>query len=450
MTVPIRWLLTLLFFVHATGGAPPVEAFGSRAIAAAMNQYKEFSARCTASTLCHERLDSETYAPFGVRPPQRLAPQALIKRLPTEHQDPQTRSKRPPTLPNLPMPTQQLTPTDRVQQWCAFDYRPWCADYGILPPAGSSSADAKRLPPLQPLPDATSQADATAAKAAAAIADAEQGKWRAIARCAIAYQPSCAAYGVAPHGFRPTLPAFLATEAIAAAAYLLSSFLLGWAVLRYHWNANYTRKLVGGLMLAVPYLALDWFPYAALPVHILLSYVIFFLLMLIFIAPLRRRSRFLTVAFASFDRPEDRPHTLTWLMTAFVASAVILLTMMWWAVPQAPAYVFIAFIAVAVGDLLAGVVGFRFGRHRFTTRALFTSKTYTRSLEGSACVFLTTVAAILYMHSNNSLPAAQLWPALAILPLALTIAEAKSPHTWDEPVMFLTAMVAAMGIIKVW
>jgi CDP-diglyceride synthetase len=146
-----------------------------------------------------------------------------------------------------------------------------------------------------------------------------------------------------------------------------------------------------------------------------------------------------------------RRHTLTWLMTAFMPSALILMTMMWWAVPQAPAYVFIAFIAVAVADMLAGVIGFRFGRHRFMTRALFTTKNLHPLTRGLRLCGSDTTAVIICMHHIGALPPHQyqLWPALLILPPALTLAEAKSPHTWDEPVMFLTAMLAALLIVRV-
>ncbi|MFO7952724.1 MAG: hypothetical protein R6U91_07980 [Bacillota bacterium] len=50
---------------------------------------------------------------------------------------------------------------------------------------------------------------------------------------------------------------------------------------------------------------------------------------------------------------------------------------------------------------------------------------YGRTIEGSACVFLISIAVLVYFH------------ALFILPLVMTLAEAFSPHTWDTPFLFL-------------
>jgi dolichol kinase len=249
-------------------------------------------------------------------------------------------------------------------------------------------------------------------------------------------------------GFVASLPSFLLSEAVIALAFFLSMFGLGTGVRKWKWNANYTRKLLGAVMLATPIVIGTWVPYAANPQQIVVSFLLFLVFLALFAEPIRAKSPFLQTAFASIDRPEDRPHTLTWFITAYVVSSILLLTMMWWAVPGQPAFVFVAFAAVAVGDLLAGAVGHRFGRHRYATAALFTSKTYTRSIEGSACVFVTTAIAVLFVGAT--LPFGQFVAALIVLPIALTLAEAKSPHTWDEPVMFATAMLISLAIVHVW
>ncbi len=100
---------------------------------------------------------------------------------------------------------------------------------------------------------------------------------------------------------------------------------------------------------------------------------------------------------------------------------------------------------VLIGDLAAGAIGYRYGAHRYETSALFTTKTYTRSLEGSACIFLTTLIVLLLVA--DQVPATQLVAALILLPLALTVAEARSPHTWDEPVMTLVGTMVCLGIV---
>jgi dolichol kinase len=120
---------------------------------------------------------------------------------------------------------------------------------------------------------------------------------------------------------------------------------------------------------------------------------------------------------------------------------------MWWAVPGQPAFVLIAIASVSLGDLLAGAVGHRFGRHRYATTAMFTDKTYTRSWEGSACVFATTLIAVVLVRSG--LTPNQFFTTLLVVPVVLTLAEAKSPHTWDEPIMFFAAMISAMAIVAI-
>lgn len=241
---------------------------------------------------------------------------------------------------------------------------------------------------------------------------------------------------------------FLLSELLLAASFFVTAFVLGLLVEWRRWNANYTRKALGIVLLAAPILIGSFVPYVANPLTIVVSYVLMLIYLCFLADPFRRRSRFLDIAFKSLDRPEDRPHTLMWLISGYVASSVILLTMMWWAVPNQPELVFVAFLGVAIGDLLAGAVGHRYGEHRYTTTALFTAKTFTRSWEGSACVFATTFIAVLLVGS--ALPLGQFVAALILMPMVLTVAEAKSPHTWDEPVMFLAAMITAMAIVKFW
>jgi hypothetical protein len=53
----------------------------------------------------------------------------------------------------------------------------------------------------------------------------------------------------------------------------------------------------------------------------------------------------------------------------------------------------------------------------YRTRTLFTERTYTRTLEGSACVLLSGILAVFLMRGQLSL--AQLIPALAVSTLAV-------------------------------
>lgn len=242
--------------------------------------------------------------------------------------------------------------------------------------------------------------------------------------------------------------AFVNSEAILAAAFFSLAYLLGKLVRGWGLHVNYARKLLGAAMLAVPFVAATYLPYATTPISMTASFLVFLVCLGAFTKPVRDLIPFLNTAFASIDRPEDRPHTLMWFTTGFIVSSAILMAMIWWAVPSFPPYVAVALASVGIGDLLAGAVGTRFGRHKYATTALFTDKTYTRSYEGSACVFVVTLLAVLFFATG--LPQGQFIASLIVLPVLMTLAEAKSPHTWDEPVMFFTAMIVSLAIVKTW
>jgi len=97
----------------------------------------------------------------------------------------------------------------------------------------------------------------------------------------------------------------------------------------------------------------------------------------------------------------------------------------------------VIFIPIAVnniGDGLAEPVGVAFGRHKYSTTALYHRGQFfkfTRSYEGSTCVYFTIVAVVAmnYRIFNST----QFWVTLSILPFLMTIAEAKAPHTNDGP-----------------
>jgi len=97
-----------------------------------------------------------------------------------------------------------------------------------------------------------------------------------------------------------------------------------------------------------------------------------------------------------------------------------------------------------LGDGLAEPIGVRFGKHHYQTRALFSQRTYTRSLEGSACVFISAVLAILLFADQFS--QLQLVIALTIIPPIMTLTEAISPHTWDSPFLYLIGGLLVIGV----
>jgi len=137
-------------------------------------------------------------------------------------------------------------------------------------------------------------------------------------------------------------------------------------------------------------------------------------------------------------------------MTSTAAAWVVLIV--WLA--SGPPYYFVAtalFIS-AVGDGLAEPVGYFWGHNKYQVLALGTSRRYTRSLEGSACVFLSAVVGIfLFYPGLGYYPNSDFFEfplSLILLPAIATFAEAKSPHTWDQPII-LAACALTTSIVQI-
>lgn len=240
---------------------------------------------------------------------------------------------------------------------------------------------------------------------------------------------------------------FWLIEATRTAVLFLAAFFLGLWVLRGSIRVNYTRKILHFLLFFVPLTLAAYLPYPGSYLTVVLSGLVFLASILALSEPLRSRSRFLATVFAAFDRPEDRPYTLLWLTTQTFATYVVLLAVLAWLqrYDKVP-LIYITVLVAAIGDGLAEPVGVRFGRHTYRTRALFTDRTYTRSLEGSACVLMSAVLAIFLMRSQ--LESTQFFLALLVIPVAMTLAEAWSPHTWDGPFLYLAGGASTVAVLE--
>ncbi len=173
----------------------------------------------------------------------------------------------------------------------------------------------------------------------------------------------------------------------------------------------------------------------------------FFLL----IFPLRSRVWPLFVIFSSMDRPEDRPHTLKWISTQVFLGYCIMSVFTFitaWQKDASQNLLYIAVFTTGIGDGLAEPVGIAWGRHKYKARALCSSRSYTRSLEGSACVFI--VAAISCAAMYNSWPGwFQFMIGILTIPVIMTFVEAFSPHTWDTPFLFASSVLLIYGAVHV-
>lgn len=169
---------------------------------------------------------------------------------------------------------------------------------------------------------------------------------------------------------------------------------------------------------------------------------------LLLIKPLRERCRFFMLQFNSMDRPEDRPYTLKWILLGNLLPGLLLSVYfqnLFEKVLNEPYLVMIVVIAVSIGDGLAEPVGMYLGKHKYTVPSWNFKRRYTRSYEGSLCVFLTTLAAILFFRGEFD-TTRQFIAALAILPPLMTFAEAFAPHSMDTPLMMLSGYTVLAGI----
>ena len=223
-------------------------------------------------------------------------------------------------------------------------------------------------------------------------------------------------------------------------------YIAGLLVIHRNFKVNYTRKINHFAFFFLPALlsSIIEYPFSAATFFMDMMCALLFLTLLI--KPLRDRSKLLFVMFCSLDRPEDRPLTLVWLYTQFIASYSVLIPLLvYFESHDMLPLLMIIIIANGVGDGLAEPLGIRFGKRKYSTYALFTKEKYVRSYVGSTCVFVTTFLAILaFQQYFNS---TQLIVALITIPILITLAEAFSPHTWDSPLIYAVGGISMMSVV---
>jgi len=206
-------------------------------------------------------------------------------------------------------------------------------------------------------------------------------------------------------------------------------------------KVNYTRKLNHFALFFIPMYLDTIFPYRESIKLVVIGCLLSVFSLIIYIYPVRSRLHFINRMFLSFDRPEDRPYTLKWLSTQIAAGYLIIIPMIIFFYKAGYRdLIFIPILINGIGDGLAEPVGIRFGRLKYKTYALFSKRKYVRTIEGSSCVFITSIICILLFESsfNHS----EFIYALIVIPVIMTLAEAFSPHTWDTPFLFFTGYVS--------
>lgn len=229
-------------------------------------------------------------------------------------------------------------------------------------------------------------------------------------------------------------------------------YLSGLLVLKKGVKVNYALKINHFSLLAVPFL-LDIILRSPPPrggtgdyimqIVGLLSGLLFFI---IFLKPIRERVGIINTAFSSLDRPEDRPYTLIWITTQTAANFIVAIPIaIYLNMINIPELIFIIILINGIGDGLAEPVGVRFGKHKYQTFALFAKKKYERSIEGSACVFITSIVVVILFGSLFS--TSQFVIALITFPIIMTLVEAKAPHSWDNPFLFAIGSILLFLIL---
>ena len=170
------------------------------------------------------------------------------------------------------------------------------------------------------------------------------------------------------------------------------------------------------------------------------------------IEPCRKSSKLLNLAYKSFDRKQDHPFTLFWAVSqSFFAFVVMIpIGIFFSVVLDQHLFVCVPVMTVAFGDGLAEIVGKLFGNYAYKTKAIFTQKEYTRTIEGSLCVFFSCIITILVIVYCLSDPIPwntfQVVIACLIIPMSMTIVEAIAPHSWDNALLLLSGGIMTILI----
>ena len=238
---------------------------------------------------------------------------------------------------------------------------------------------------------------------------------------------------------------FLLSQAIRFFSLVLLGYGCGLLVVYKGVKVNYTRKILHFSLFLIPMFLDRIFSYELTLALFLIGSAIAVSKLILYIKPLRKRVAIFQMMFNAIDRPEDRPYTLLWLSTQVVVGYLVLIPLITLFVLYGlESLILIPLLIMAIGDGLAEPVGVRFGRHKYKVKALTSNRTYYRSLEGSSCVFIASLAITGAHYAHFSPP--QFIAAMVLMPVVMTLTEAFSPHTWDTPTLFLAGYLLLFGI----
>ncbi len=215
-------------------------------------------------------------------------------------------------------------------------------------------------------------------------------------------------------------------------------------------NISYTRKIAHFFSFFLPFGLFALFPFAKTPTTYILTFCAAFVAFIPLLHGIRNIESMwlLRLAYASFDRREDRPLTLMWAVTQNMFVYVVMLpcAIVLEELLHKPEFVLIPLIVTGFGDGFAEIVGRAVGYHKYKASSMCARKLYTRSIEGSMMIVLSGVIVVLILFSWGMMDLPQTGLALFIIPVPMAIAEAKSPHSWDNPFLLLVGGVLSICV----
>ena len=145
--------------------------------------------------------------------------------------------------------------------------------------------------------------------------------------------------------------------------------------------------------------------------------------------------------YEALARESDAPHRTYYIVTSYLATLAggVVSNLI------AGRLAFLGYLVCGLGDAAGEPVGTRWGRHWYAVPGP-RGHGARRSVEGSAGVFVASVVALLggVATLSSMSRAVQMSPQLLVMALLCTLAEALSPHGWDNATMQLAPSLLAL------
>jgi len=147
--------------------------------------------------------------------------------------------------------------------------------------------------------------------------------------------------------------------------------------------------------------------------------------------------------FEAMAREKDEPHRTFFILVPYFTTLIggLVSNILFGSIAVA------GYLVTGLGDAIGEPAGTMFGKHHYRVRSL-SSVPATRSVEGSTAVFIMSVIAL---GVASAVSPYIILPALGVLKLlfiaaACTLAEALSPHGWDNATM----QVVPTALVWLW